>query len=261
MLMGEDGKNYAVGRGELYFDQFAPGTTNTTGERYLGNTPEFNTTSETEDLEHFDSDHGLNEKDDSVTLSNARSGSFVTDNINPDNIALFFMGAAAAVTQTALTGETETITVKRGRYYQLGVSEDNPAGLRHLDNVVVTAAAATVTAAGNFELDLDLGRIYIEVDAADITDATELSFTYDVKASSLTQIISGNQQIEGALRFVSFNPKGEPFDYYYPRVKIAPNGDFALKSGDEWQTIPFNVEFLKKGLLETVYITSRGTSA
>ena len=261
MLMGQDGKNYVVGRGELYFDQFAPGTTNTTGERYLGNTPEFSTTSDTEELEHFDSDHGLNEKDDSVTLSNSRSGTFTTDNINADNIALFFMGASAQVTQTAQTGLSETVKVHQGRYYQLGTSDSNPAGYRHVNNVVVKKGAATVDAADNYEVDLDLGRIYIEVDAAGIDDGDDLIFEYDLKASSMTQIISGNSQIEGALRFVSFNPKGEPMDYYWPRVKLSPNGDFALKSGDNWQTIPFNVEFLKKGLQETVYITSRGVSA
>lgn len=260
-MMGTDGKNYVVGRGELYFDQYKPGTMEGTGERYIGNTPELTTTAETEELEHYDSDHGLNEKDDSVTLSTNRSGAFTTDNISPENLALLYMGKTLQVTQTAEVGLTEEITVKRGYTYQIGTSETNPAGLRHLDNVVVNAGATPVTAAGNYEIDLDLGRIYIEVDAPDITDDTALSLTYDTKASTGVVTISGNSQIEGALRFISFNPKGEQMDHYWPRVKLSPNGDFSVKSGDEWQTIPFNIEILKKGNLEAVYSTSRGATA
>jgi hypothetical protein len=263
-MQGENGKNYAVGRGEVYFDRFADGTQNVTGELYLGNTPEFNTTSETEELEHFDSDHGLNEKDDSVTLSNARSGNFTTDNISVDNIALFFSGAAGQTTYTSATAQTAVIIAKQGRYFQLGVTTQNPAGVRHITNVSValTSAPSTpITATGNWEADLDLGRIYIEPGSSAIAENASITVTYDRSASSLTTIISGNDQIEGALRFVSYNPKGVLMDYFWPRVRLSPNGDFALKSGDDWQTIPFNVEFLKKGSLETVYITTRGTSA
>ena len=78
-MQGKNGRNYALSRGEVYFDRFAPGTTTNTGERYVGNTPEINTTTESEELEHFDSDHGVNEKDDSIVLSTNRTGTFNTD--------------------------------------------------------------------------------------------------------------------------------------------------------------------------------------
>jgi hypothetical protein len=263
-MEGRDGRNYTLGRGELHFDQYAPGTQTLTGERYLGNTPEFTTTSESEELEHFDSDHGVNDKDDSVTLSNTSSGSFTTDNINTENVAMFYLGSTQSLAQLAQAAVIDAARpVLRGRTYQLGTSAQRPAGVRNVNNVQIRKGAAPgteVALTNNVEVDLDLGRIYIESDAPDIADGDLLTFTYDLVASTNTQIVSGTKEIEGALRFIAFNPKGGNRDYYWPRTKLSPNGDFALKSGDDWQTIPFNVEFLRKGSLEKVYINSRGVA-
>ncbi|MFU3805853.1 hypothetical protein ACM7G9_08900 [Pseudomonas aeruginosa] len=260
-IQGENGRNYALTRGEVWFDKFAPGTTVGTGERYFGNTPEITSSTDSENLDHFDSDHGVNEKDDSVTLSQNDTGQMTTDNIVVENLALYFRGITENLTQTAQTALTQTFKVKRGRRYQLGVSEATPQGLRHLDNVTLKKGTTDVAAAGNYEVDLDMGAIYIEVDATGLADDDEVTATYDVKAYTQTVVLSGTDEIEGALRYIGFNPKGEQMDYYWPRVKLSPNGDFALKSGDDWQTIPYNIEFLKKGNLRKLYITNRGTPA
>lgn len=257
-----DGKNYALGRGKLFFAMFAAGTMLASGgQRYFGNTPEFSTTSESEELEHFDSDNGVNVKDDSVTLSNTRTGAFVTDNISLDNVAMFYLGSKSNFTQTAATAQTNTIVVKKGRYYQLGKTEANPVGTRKITNVTVTSGGTPVTLANNIEVDLDLGRVYIEADAPDVDDDDSLVFTFDQLAYTQERVISSSDEIIGELYFECTNPKGEKFDYYWPYVKISPNGDFNLKSGDDWQSIPFNIEFLKKDGMETVYITSRGVTA
>lgn len=256
-----DGKNYALGRGKLFFGQYAPGTTVPAGQRYFGNTPEFNQTSESEELEHFDSDNGVNVKDDSVTLSNTRTGSFVTDNINLDNVALFFLGDKSTFTQMEATGTTEEFTVKRGHYYQLGRTDGNPAGVRHVTNVTFDAAGAPLELADNIELDMELGRFYIEADAPGVTGDVVVTVTYDQNAYTQNRVISSSNEITGELYFECTNPKGLKFDYYWPYVKIAPNGDFNLKSGDDWMTLPFNIEFLQKSGMETVYITDRGLTA
>jgi hypothetical protein len=118
------GKNYTLGRGRIFFDRFADNavitaTTRGTGERYLGNTPEFAMTSESEDLEHYSSDAGVKVKDDSVQLQLNRSASFTCDNIESENVALYFLGNASTITQTAATGVVEVITAaKRGRLLQ-----------------------------------------------------------------------------------------------------------------------------------------------
>lgn len=263
------GKNYTLGRGRVFFDRFAPNAvvsalTRGDGERYLGNTPEFSTTSESEDLEHFDSDAGVRTKDDSVQLTLDRSGSFTCDNIDAENIALYFLGDASTVTQVAATAVVEVFTgAKRGRFYQLGATEANPAGVRNVSAVVVRTGApgfaTTVTAAGNYEVDEVRGRIYIEVDAPGINDV-DIQVTYNVAASTRERVVSGSSSIYGSLRFVADNPKGPNRDYFLPYVKLAPDGDYNLK-GDEWQTMGFTFEVLKKSSnVEAMYIDGQPTT-
>lgn len=263
-----NGKQYTLGKGRIFFDRYPTGvtinaSTQGEGERYIGNTPEFTTSSSSESLDHFDSDSGIKTKDDSVQLSFDRTGKLVTDNISSENLALLFLGSTSTLTQTAQTAQVTSIaSAKRGRFYQLGVSESLPQGVRKVSNVVVKKGAGfttTVAAAGNYQVDLDLGRIYIEVNSADINDIP-LQVTFDVAASTREAIISGSTPIYGALRLVADNPKGANRDYYFPYVKLTPDGDYALK-GEEWQQIGFQFEMLKKATsIEAAYVDGRATT-
>lgn len=261
------GKSYVLGKGKVFFDRFQNGVTITAttqgeGERYFGNTPEFSTSSAAEALDHYSSEGGLKTKDDSVQLSLDRTGKMTCDNMSAENVALNFLGTASTIVQTALTAQvSEFIAAKRGRFYQLGTSEVNPAGQRKVSNVVVKKGsptyATTVAMAGNYQWDADLGRLYIEAEATDIPDLTDLQVTFDVDASTREQIVSGSNPIYGALRFVSDNPKGANRDYFFPYVKLTPDGDYALK-GEDWMTIGFNFEILKKAdNIESSYIDGR----
>lgn len=262
------GKNYTLGRGRVFFDRFAANAVVTAltrgdGERYLGNTPEFSTSSESEDLEHFDSDAGVRVKDDSVQLTLDRNGAFTCDNIDKENIALYFLGDASTLTQASATATAEVFTTaKRGRFYQLGVTESNPSGVRNITNVVVKKGGAptwptTVTAAGNYQVDEARGRIYIEDDAPDI-NSVDIQVTYDTQASTRERVVSKSNSIYGSLRFVADNPKGPNRDYFFPYVKMSPDGDYNLK-GDEWQAMGFSFEVLKKSSnVDAVYIDGQG---
>lgn len=255
------GKNYTLGRGRVFFDRFAPNVvvnalTRGDGERYLGNTPEFSTTSESEDLDHFDSDSGIRSKDDSVQLTLDRSGSFVCDNIDAENIAMYFLGTATVLAQAAATAVVDVFEgAKQKRMYQLGVTAGNPSGVRNVSNVVVktgVAFADTVLQPNNYQVDEVRGRIYIE-DGSSIDDE-DIQVTFDVAASSRERIVSGSSSVYGSLRFVADNPKGPNRDYFLPYVKLSPDGDYNLK-GDEWQQMGFTFEVLKKASsVEAMYI-------
>lgn len=267
------GKNYVLGKGKVFFDRYPNGVTITAttqgeGERYLGSSPEFSTSASAEQLDHFSSEGGLKVKDDSVQLSMDRTGKIVVDNISADNIALFFLGEASTVAQSALTGQTTTFeAVTRGRFYQAGASESNPAGLRNIKNVVLKKETTpgsgtfdvTITMSGNYQYDEVTGRIYLEAASSAIVDGNDLQVTFDTDASTRTQVISGSNPIYGAMRFISDNPKGENRDYYFPYVKLSPDGDYALK-GEEWMQVGFTFEMLKKSdNIEAAYIDGRPT--
>lgn len=264
------GKNYTLGRGKLFFDRFTPaqvsaGITAATrgeGERYFGNTPEFNMTSSEETLDHFDSDQGVRTKDDSVSLQLDRTGSFTTDNISVENLALYFLAdGVSTVSQSVATDATYLITAaKHGAFYQIGATEANPPGVRGISGVAVgkgVGFSTSVAASGNWEIDEALGRIYIIPGSTDIPDGTDIQVTYDASAGTRQRVISKSTSIYGALRFVADNPKGVNRDYLFPYVKLAPDGDYNLK-GDDWQSMSFSFEALKKGTnIEALYIDGR----
>lgn len=266
--MAGPGKNYVIGKGRLYFALFAPGSKNSViGERYLGNSPELTITRDQETLDHIDADEGLNIKDESIVISNSLGGSFSTDNIEPENLAMWFGGPLNRSVALAASGIVEPdFRAVRGRVFQLGTNADQPSGARKIDNVkvsIVTAGATpqdppTVTElpelTGNVEIDLDRAKIYIESDAPDIDENDILRVTYDQEANSRTVVIGKGDQLRGALRFESANPVGSRNDYFWPYVSITANGDYALK-GDEWQVMSFNFEVLKlNNTTERVYI-------
>lgn len=249
--------NTVLGRGKLYFDRFADGTETKQGARYLGNTPSFGLTVETQEAEHYSAEEGLRVKDLSVTLQIDYTGSFVTDNIDLDNVALFFFGEKSVVAQTSLTGEEDAMTVMQGHHYALGVTPTNPVGVRSVTVTSVTGTGGTPTYVldTDYTVDAALGLVYI-VPGGGIADATDIEVTYNVAAHSHDLVISGSDLVYGELRFYSYNGVGEQKDFVMPKVALRPNGEFALK-GEDWQQFGFNVEILKKGTLAHVYADGR----
>lgn len=250
--------NYTLGRGEIYFGRFVDGTMVPEGERYLGNTPEFSITLEPEMLDHYSSDRGIREKDDSVTLQINRTGSMTCDNIDPENLAILVMGETTTVTEagTPVVGETVTSASKKGMWYQLGTTTNNPSGVRDVGSVTIkdTGGSPTTFIAGtDYVLDAAMGRF--QVVSAAMTGKV-LVADYTPAAKSRVRVISKGDTIEGSLRFIAKNPKGQQFDYFMPWVKLTPNGDFAIKA-EEWQTIPFNLEILKPATAEAIYVDGR----
>lgn len=251
-------KQYTLGRGRIYFDAFLAGTRTKTGERYFGNTPSFSLTMESETLDHFDSDGGVRVKDDSVLLELNRTGTFTTDNIDPENVALFLLGTSSVLAQTGATVVDEPIAdVKKDRYYQIGVSAGNPSGVRGISAVTVEVGAVAKTLNTDYTVDLTLGLLYI-VPTGTIADGDDLLVSYTSATNSRTRIVTAaSSTVDGALRFVATNPKGTLLDYYMPYVRLSPNGEYALK-GDEWQQISFNLDIQKlNDTTESIYVDGR----
>lgn len=235
--------NQTLGRGKVYISQFLPGTHTPAGFRYIGNTPSFNINVNQSKLDHFSSDDGVRVKDKSVVLQVDITGNLVLDDINNENLALFFFGSQSVLAQTSAVAQTQSFTgVVQGYAYQLGISTTNPTGVRSISNVVVSVGGSAKTLGTDYTVDTDRGLIFI-VEGGTIADNATISVTYDRAAKSRKQVISGTTQIEGAIRFESANPQGEKNDFYFPYVRLGPNGDFGLKA-DEWQQLPLSAEIL-----------------
>lgn len=248
-------QNYTLGRGKVHFARFKPGTQTPDGFFYIGNTPEFSLTIESETLDHFSSDEGIREKDDSVPLEVNRSGSMTTDNIDPKNVALFFFGSDTVVTQAVVASAPFLIEdIKAGHSYKLGSTSINPAGHFGINptGLTVEQGVTPLVAGTDYTIDLDGGIISFVEGSAIAVDGVDITVTYAIRASSRSRVISGSEPVEGAMIYRTRNPKGDDVVFFMPYVKITPNGDYALK-GDEWQTIPLSLEILKPTTGEAIY--------
>lgn len=249
--------NYVLGRGKIYFDKFTDDVNMIlSGERYVGNTPALNMNSAYQNLDHYSSDFGVRELDDTVQLQLDRGGNFTCDDVTMENVALLFGTEPVDESQTAATAQTEDLTVKLGFYYQLGADDAVPDGVGEIANFAMTDDAVTpvpILASGNYEVDLATGRVHILPDAADILDGDTVTVTYDVVAAERVLVVDEGTQVEGALRFIADNPKGTDKNYYWPRVRVQASGDYALK-GETWQTMTFNFNVLKRGTAKRVYV-------
>lgn len=239
-----------LGRGKVFFDAFLPGTQTLTGRRYIGNTPSLDLNVTTTQLDHYSSDQGLKFKDDSVILQLDRKGSFVTDEVTQDNMALFLIGSSSLQTQAVITAATQTIApAKLDRYYQVGVSAANPSGVRDLTTVTIATTAGTpvpLVLNTDYTVDLVMGLVYIVPTSTIVVDGvTGITITYSATATTRNQVqTTVNPNVYGALYFQAFNPKGPNNDYFMPYTLVTPNGAFNLKS-DTWLAVPFNFEALQ----------------
>lgn len=250
--------NYTLGRGKVHVARYDDNGNPTAGYRYIGNTPEFSLNIESETLDHFSSDEGIREKDDSVPLQVNRTGSMVTDNIDPRNVALFFFGEESTVTQATVainTGSPEQFDVTElGQSFKLGVTTNNPTGYFGIATVgfAITDGTTPLVAGTDYEMDFDNGILtLLDTSTLAIVGAT-LDVTYSVAATTRSRVISGSEPVECSILYTTKNPKGADCIYFFPYVKLTPNGDYALK-GDEWQQIPLSMEILKPSGKEAIY--------
>ena len=257
-------KNYTLGAGKLFFDRFDVAGLST-GELYIGNTTSLTYSTDEERQEHFSSDEKARDKDASVVIRSDNAIGFTTDDIQPANLAMIVKGEAETLVTIAAMNQTQNITVRKGRWYQIGASGANPTGVRAItldsltDDAMVPVAVPGGNGGVNYEVDLALGRLFIKEDAPNVVDGDILIITYDVTASSRTIVISAGDTIRGSMRYVADNTQGENLDHYWPLVELSPDGDYEFK-GDDWSEMSFSGEVLKSGTLAKHYIDGRAVA-
>lgn len=241
--MAKEETSLVIGRGEVYFDAFAPGTREGQGELYIGNTSTFQVGRTLERLDRFTSYRGQKVEKESAVISEKHTVNFVTDHISIDNIGLWYGEEAQSDTHTGVNILYEALVVKQGRYYQLG-KPFRYTGVRELDEIYVFVDSVMIPAAGNFEKDLQNGRLYIVPGSTKIFDNAPITVGYEWRTTDNAIAQSKPKDVYGALRFVPTNVIGQRFHYFFPFVRIAPRGLVDLK-GDEWQQIPFEIEAMR----------------
>lgn len=253
--------NIVLGAGRLFFDAL-DSSGNPTGERYMGDSPEFSVTVNATKVEDWSSDAPVAEKLLSIATEVTRQCQIQVKDVSIDNLALFLLGDSSPETQTATPVTGEAINnVQTGRYYQLGVTTSSPSGVRDVTSVSVTDASSTSYVEGtDYEVDLTTARIYI-MPSGSIASGTNLLIDYTPTAGSRDRIVTNNLGAKfGALRYIADNTAGTNRDLYAPYVQLMPNGSFDLKSRQNVQQLTFDAEFLKHGANAAVYIDGQAVA-
>jgi hypothetical protein len=249
--------NVVLPRGKVYFAPFTTGTTTpATYERYLGNTPTASLTGSSTKLDHFSADGPVRIKDKSIITEVNYAGSLEVDNISVENLAAFFLGTSATITDAGATITDETHgAVPADAVVQLGISTTRPSGARLVSTVAVSDGATLKTLGTHYQLDATTGRVLALVSFANMV------VDYVIDASDRERVISAGTQVKGALRVIADNSEGTNRDYYMPSVTLAPNGDFVLKGdGTSWLTMKLDLEVLAKDdSTAAIYIDGRAS--
>jgi len=192
-----------------------------------------------------------------VTLKSTYPGTAGNDVTLAKTFATGANGTVSGANMAGGADVTETLAgVTRGLWYQLGVTDVTPQGVRGVGGVELANVSVD-----SYLVENGTGRIYIKPDADDIVDGSDIEVNYGVSAAVEDVVVARGETIEGELHFIANNATGSNRDYYWPYVKLTPDGDFALK-GDDWQNMTFNFEILLRDeLVERQYITKRAASA
>jgi len=243
-------EDYVLGRGIIYFASIntSTGLPDADGWRDLGNAPEMAVSIEVETLEHQSSRGGLKVVDKEVVVSQKANVTFALDEINHENLSLFFSGAKAAHTNVAIAGFTQfemVPSVKLGRWYDIV----NSAGERAYDIEAGDLAAengddATALVENtDYVLDLEMGMIQIMSTASNIADgeALDITLTAEATAGAVNEVRGLTQtNVIGALKFVGINPanNNKKEEHLIQKVQLKADGDFSLIS-DEFTQMSF----------------------
>lgn len=243
-----------LGRGEVYFDRFLPGTRIGTGERYIGNTPAFQVARTIERVGRARSYRGRKVETAGHVISESHKVNFTTDSISMENVAEWYGDDQSTSSIIAPVGFiTEPFLMRRGRYYQLGSSIE-PSGVRGVEGVSLIRGVVEIPMAGNYEVDRAEGRIYVLPAALNLLDNTQVTVRFQYRRQRRLKAVSRPNEIHGALRFRSLNPYGPRKHLFMPFVRLMPRGSIDMK-GDEYQQMMFEATAMRLGPnVEQVYI-------
>jgi hypothetical protein len=222
-------KQYTFGKGKLYVGLFGDDG-NPVGERYLGNCPGFGLTVATTKFEHNSSTEASAKKDLSVVTGVNFNATINTDDMTPENTALFLGGTVSTITVSATPVTAEMHTVATGYEYQVGATNTGESSIgitSAVASITVKDSAGTTTYVLNtdYKTDPATGRIYIMPTGA-IDDGDIVQFGYTPVAGTKTRVTTTSTgSVYGSVRFVADNTFGVNNNLFISSASLSGTGD------------------------------------
>lgn len=241
-----------IGRGKLFFELFENNTLAGDGQRYLGNTPGFSLAYSEDAEERYQSIGGVRVLVDRYVTRQAYKGAVVCDEMSSDNVAMWFNAEDVSTLIDAATSTvSEVFTIKRGLYYQVGVTDDTPLGERFLHDVTFKKGTDPIDTDSNIFLGASNGRFQVLDNAPDLASGDALTIRYQ-RNEARQHLLSKSKKLKGAVTFVAANLVGPQVDYFFPLVYVAPTGTMDLKT-DDFQRMTFDFHVAKHPTKDLFY--------
>lgn len=226
MSLAPNSANLLLGKGAIYFDRFAAGTTTRQGELHLGNCTTFELTTTDELKDKYSSMTSTSPLLKSVSTRRTMELKVTGDEYSLENLALVLMGNTSTLSQSSgsVTAENITTASKQGHWY--------PTVKRSISSLIVKVGAATKTLGTDYDQDLVTGRVKI-LPGGTITDTSTVTVDYSYAVVSLNTVVGGNASIiEGYLRFIGNPAAGPTYEVEVWKVALQPDGPLALIQDD-----------------------------
>lgn len=240
--------DYNLGRGILFLSELDPSTGLPEQYRDLGNAPAFNISLDVEELVHRSSREGTSTVDKRIIVRQDIQVSVTLEELNAQNLALFFSGDNDTPTNPAVAGITAynaTTSAALAVWYDLrdgGGTGQRAMDLQQASDVIVTRDPAgtpvVMVLDTDYEVDLEMGRVFfLPTGAIVVGDTVQFELTANAgcaatldRTNALTQ-----SQKEYALKFIGENPSDadEQVEYEFHSILLSPEGDFSLISENE----------------------------
>lgn len=234
-----DKTKLTLGSGEVYFDRFETGTTTPTGERYIGNTTEFDIERKLSFTEARKSLKGVKVKSTKNATSEDVMLSFRTDNMSDENVADWLGAEYVSRNITGVGAQSETFVLIPGRFYQLGLATYPGVGVSDVFGMSIKANGVFLT---DCYVDEPSGRFGIPLGRTDLTGDTA-TVEYEIRTSKSTIIKPMSLTVHGSLRFIARNLVGNNENYFFPHVVLTPTDKMKMKD-PEWRSLSFEGESL-----------------
>lgn len=235
--------DYLIGRGEVFFAEL-----DASGKpkdfRHVGNVPEINLTVETENYDHYSSMESLRKRDLRVLLQQDMTGSMALEEINFQNMAIFFSGETEEYANPAIAGFADVRFVnddelKVNAWYQIVDSSHNPVfGITTTNDIVVESTNDTPVAlvkGTDYTVDTTGGKIFIEdttTTQSVITagDGLQSTLTADATAATVDRVKGlSASELNVAIRIESVSAEtGTKVYYEFHKTTVGSDGDFGL---------------------------------
>lgn len=275
--------DYLIGRGKVFFSALDPTTERPIAYRDLGNCTAFNLSATKETQRHFSSQQGIRVSDAEVVLSQEFGVSITIDELNYENLAMWFSGDADAYTdadQVISSGISDPgiaalLVEKKGRWYPLYYVAPGSSAGTHAKRIygvqVLKINGQDIGDLDDVIVDHQAGMVFVGLNSSLSAGTAEAPQAYTVTYGAwgvnpglplpIHQVRGFTKSaITGAVKMISINPRanGHKHEIEIHKVTLSPEGDLAL-IGDEFATLTLTgtIEGSTAASPDSPYITFR----